>query len=101
MNEIGIAELGWVLGIIGVVFGIWGQARNGKQVSDNAAREMGTIVTQLQTLGRQMDAMQAQISTFNSCMMDISARLGAVEAKADRAHIRIDRIEQDELRLGN
>ena len=99
--ELSIAELGWILGLLGVAFGIWGQVRNGKQVSDNAAREMGTIVTQLQTLGRQMDAMQAQISTFNSCMMDISARLGAVEAKADRAHIRIDRIEQEEPRFGN
>lgn len=101
MNEISVAELGWILGIVGIAFGIWGQVRNGKQAGDLSAREMGTIVTKLETLGRQMDGLQAQLQSFNACIVDISTRLGAVEAKADRAHIRIDRIEQDELRLGN
>ncbi len=101
MNEITIAELGWILGLVGIAFGIWGQVRNSKQVGDQAAREMGTIVTKLETLSRQMDGMQAQLQSFNACILDISTRLGAVEAKADRAHVRLDRMEAEELRVGS
>lgn len=99
--ELTLAELGWILGLIGVAFGIWGQVRNSRSAGDLSAREMGAIVTKLDNLMRQMDGLQAQLQSFNACIVDISTRLGAVEAKADRAHIRIDRIEQEELRLGN
>ena len=95
MTALDISQLGWLLGIVGVVFGIWGQLRGGKQASDIAAREMATILTKLEFMSKQIEALQGQVSSFNGCIVDLAARLGAVEAKADRAHIRIDKVEAE------
>lgn len=96
LMELNVSQLGWLLGIIGVVFGIWGQVRGGKQASDQAAREIATILTKLDFMSRQMEVMQSQIGTFNGCIIDLATRLGAVEMSTTRAHVRIDKLEVDE-----
>ena len=54
MAEISFAQIGWLLGIAGVAFGIWGQLRGGKQASDQAAREIATILTKLDFMSKQI-----------------------------------------------
>lgn len=93
MTEITFAQLGWIIGLAGVVFGIWGQVRNGKAASDTAAREMGTLLTRLDFVSRQLDTLQAQVCATNNVVLDLASRLGAVEKAAERAHIRLDRMD--------
>ena len=106
MTEIDISQLGWLLGLAGIAFGIWGQLRGGRQETEKSAREMATILAELRTLGRQVEQLQMQVQGFNGCIVDMATRLGAVEKTADRAHIRIDKVEDlmrragDEPRIG-
>ena len=93
MTEINFTQLGWLLGLAGVIFGIWGQLRNGKKDSDTSAREMASISTKLDFVSAQVADLKSQVSSFNGCIVDISGRLGAVEKSSERAHIRLDRLE--------
>lgn len=96
MAEISFAQIGWLLGIAGVAFGIWGQVRGGKQASDQAAREIATILTKLDFMSKQIETMQTQLSGFSGHIIDLAAKVGAVEKSAERAHIRLDKMEVDE-----
>lgn len=96
MTEIDISQLGWLLGLIGIAFGIWGQARNGKKDSDTSAREMATILTKLEYVSEQVKALGLQVTGFNGCLIELAARLGAVEKSAERAHVRVDKLEAEE-----
>lgn len=97
MAEISFAQLGWLLGIVGVAFGIWGQVRGGRKDTDNQARETATILADLNYLKRNSDAQGIEIKTLagqvaagQASSIEIMARLGVVEQRANEAHKRID-----------
>lgn len=94
MTELNISQLGWLLGIVGIAFGIWGQARSGRKDNDADAKERGAILTKLDFMSSQMNGLQAQMTGFNTCLVDVATRLGAVEKSSERAHVRIDKHEQ-------
>lgn len=100
MTEITFSQLGWIVGLMGVVFGIWGQIRTGKQSSDAAARELATIVAKLDFVSQQVNDLRAQVCSFNGSLLEMNSRLGAVEKSAERAHVRLDKIELGEFKTG-
>ena len=93
MAEISFTQLGWLIGLAGVIFGVWGQIRNGRKDTEAGAREMAQISTKLDFVSQQVSDLKSQVSSFNGCIVDISGRLGAAEKSTERAHIRLDRIE--------
>ena len=87
-----LAELGWILGLVGVMFGITGNLRSCRKDNDAAARETATIVTSLEYLKKSVDALSGQMSANQASMVEVIARIGGVEKSVARAHTRIDRM---------
>lgn len=85
-----LAQLGWVIGVIGVVVGITGGMRSCRKDSDAAAREMATIVTSLEYLKKSVDSLGGQMTASQGAMAEIISRIGGVERSVARAHNRID-----------
>ena len=90
--KVTVAELGWLVGVVGVVFGIVGNARSCRKDNDAAARETGTIATSLEYLKKSVDSLGGQMTASQASMVEIIVRIGGVEKSVARAHDRIDRL---------
>lgn len=91
----GIALMGTV---VAIVCSLAALLRNNKNDNREEAQQQGAILTELGYIKSGVDDIKAEQREQRKINQDVSNRLSAVEIKVDRAHSRIDRLEQHEDR---
>jgi hypothetical protein len=98
MNGTAIALLGLGCTVLGAVFGYIAFLRTCKKDSKDEGKENGIILTELGYIKANTEEIKRKQEKQDERHVEIIGRLTAVEASAEQAHKRLDRLEGREER---
>lgn len=82
--------------VVAIVCSLAALLRNSKTDNREEAQQQGAILTELGYIKSGVDDIKAEQREQRKINTEVSNRLSALEIKADRAHVRIDRLERHE-----
>jgi hypothetical protein len=95
MTDLGILAtvIGAVGGVCAIVFGYTSYKRNQKADDSKSGKESGTLFTEIGYIKSGIDDIKRKQEKQDERYTDMVERLSTVEASAEQAHLRINRLE--------
>lgn len=95
-------DWGYVVGILGTLVGIFGTLlaflRTSKNDTKEEAQQQGAILTELGYIKSGVDDIKTEQRDQRKFNTEITTKIAAIETATNRAHARLDRLEQHEDR---